>query len=86
MVTIFSTKKIKIGQNRNMNDPIIQKFETALKNVCLNLAKQIVVDGEGAKKFVTVKVKNAKSLTSAKNIAFSVANSPLFKTAIWRGP
>ena len=82
MVTIFSTKKIKIGQNRNMNDPIIQKFETALKNVCLNLAKQIVVDGEGAKKFVTVKVKNAKSLTSAKNIAFSVANSPLFKTAI----
>ena len=82
MVTIFSTRKIKIGQNRNMNDPIIQKFEVALKNVCLNLAKQIVVDGEGAKKFVTVKVKNAKSITSAKRIAFSIANSPLFKTAI----
>ena len=82
MVTIFSTRKIKIGQNRNMNDPIIQKFEVALKNVCLNLAKQIVVDGEGAKKFVTVKVRNAKSITSAKRIAFSIANSPLFKTAI----
>ena len=55
MVAIFSTQKVKIGQNRNINDPIIQKFEMALKKVCLNLAKQIVVDGEGAKKFVTVK-------------------------------
>ena len=55
MVAIFSTKKIKIGQNRSLNDPIIQKFEIALKKLCLNLSKQIVVDGEGAKKFVTVK-------------------------------
>jgi len=82
MVTIFSTKKIKIGQNRNMQDPVIQKFELVLKKLCLNLAKQIVVDGEGAKKFVTVKIINAKSLTMAKNIAFSVANSPLIKTAV----
>ena len=82
MVGIFSTKKIKIGQNRNITDPIIQKFEQALKRLTLNLAKQIVVDGEGAKKFITVKVINAKSLLSAKKIAFSVANSPLFKTAV----
>ena len=82
MVGIFSTKKIKIGQNRVITDPIIQKFEIALKKLCLNLAKQIVVDGEGAKKFVTIKVINAKSLMSAKNIAFSIANSPLVKTAI----
>ena len=82
MVTIFSTKKIKIGQNRNILDPVIQKFEVALKKLCLNLAKQIVVDGEGAKKFVTVKILNAKSLTSAKKIGMSIANSPLVKTAI----
>tara|TARA_A100001011_G_C14311955_1_gene846021 strand:+ start:31 stop:1341 length:1311 start_codon:yes stop_codon:yes gene_type:complete len=82
MVVLFSTKKIKIGQNRSLNDPILQKFELALKKLCLNLSKQIVVDGEGAKKFVTVKVINAKSLSSAKKIAFSVANSPLVKTAI----
>jgi glutamate N-acetyltransferase/amino-acid N-acetyltransferase len=82
MVSIFSTKKIKIGQNKSLNDPIIKKFELALKSLCLNLSKQIVVDGEGAKKFVTVKVINARSLTSAKKIAFSVANSPLVKTAI----
>ena len=46
------------------------------------LAKQVVVDGEGAKKFVTINVINAKSLGSAKNIAFSIANSPLVKTAV----
>ena len=82
MVSIFSTRKIKIGHNRGISDPVIQKFEAALKNVCLNLAKQIVVDGEGAKKFLTINVINAKSLTSAKKIAFSVASSPLVKTAL----
>ena len=82
MVSIFSTRAVKIGSNISLNDKVIQKFEVALKNLCLNLAKQIVVDGEGAKKFVTVNVINAKSLGSAKNIAFSIANSPLFKTAI----
>ena len=82
MVSLFSTRVIKIGQNLSLNDKIIQKFELSLKKLCLNLAKQIVVDGEGAKKFLTVKVINAKSLGSAKNIAFSIANSPLIKTAI----
>jgi len=82
MVTIFSTGVKKIGQNRGSEDPLIKKFEIALKNVCLNLAKQIVVDGEGAKKFVTIKVLNARSHISAKKIAFSIADSPLVKTAI----
>ena len=82
MVSIFSTKAIKIGQNISLNDKTVQKFEVALKKLCLNLAKQIVVDGEGAKKFVTINVINAKSLGSAKNIAFSIANSPLVKTAM----
>ena len=82
MVSIFSTKSVKIGQNISLNDKAVQKFEVALKKVCLNLAKQIVVDGEGAKKFITLNVMNAKSLSSAKNIAFSIANSPLVKTAV----
>ena len=82
MVSIFSTRKIKIGHNRGITDPVIQKFELALKSVCLNLAKQVVVDGEGAKKFLTIKIVNAKSVTSAKKIAFSIANSPLVKTAV----
>ena len=82
MVSIFSTRSIKIGQNISLTDKVVQKFEVALKKLCLNLAKQIVVDGEGAKKFVTINVINAKSLGSAKNIAFSIANSPLVKTAM----
>ena len=82
MVSIFSTRKIKIGHNRGITDPVVQKFEASLKSVCLNLAKQIVVDGEGAKKFLTINVVNAKSISSAKKIAFSVASSPLVKTAI----
>ena len=82
MVSIFSTRALKIGENLSLNDKVIQKFELALKKLCLNLAKQIVVDGEGAKKFLTISVINAKSLGSAKKIAFSIANSPLVKTAV----
>ena len=82
MVAIFSTKKIKIGKINNISSSEIIKFEGALKDVCLDLAKQVVVDGEGAKKFLTIKVVNAKTEQSAKKIAFSVANSPLVKTAI----
>jgi glutamate N-acetyltransferase / amino-acid N-acetyltransferase len=82
MVSIFSTRAVKIGQNISLIDKGVQKFEIALKKLCLNLAKQIVVDGEGAKKFLTINVINAKSLGSAKKIAFSIANSPLVKTAV----
>ena len=82
MVSIFSTRALKIGQNLSLNDKVIQKFELALKKLTLNLAKQVVVDGEGAKKFLTINVINAKSLGSAKKIAFSIANSPLIKTAV----
>tara|TARA_E500000178_G_scaffold354548_1_gene423894 strand:- start:803 stop:2107 length:1305 start_codon:yes stop_codon:yes gene_type:complete len=82
MVSIFSTRAIKIGPNLSLNDKITKKFEFTLKKLCLNLAQQIVVDGEGAKKFLTVRVINGKSLSSAKNVAFSIANSPLVKTAV----
>ena len=82
MVTIFSTKAVKIGQNLSLNDKAVQNFEIALKKLCLNLSKQIIVDGEGANKFITINVINAKSLGSAKKIAFSIANSPLVKTAV----
>tara|TARA_B100000242_G_scaffold134969_1_gene95905 strand:+ start:1890 stop:3194 length:1305 start_codon:yes stop_codon:yes gene_type:complete len=82
MVSIFSTRTLKVGHNLSLSDKIIQKFELALKKLCLNLSKQIIVDGEGAKKFITINVINAKSLGSAKNVAFSIANSPLIKTAV----
>ncbi len=82
MVSIFATGKAKNSKIYNVLDPKLQDFEKALHRLSLNLAKQIVSDGEGAKKFITVNVIGARSSAMAKNIAFSVANSPLFKTAI----
>jgi glutamate N-acetyltransferase/amino-acid N-acetyltransferase len=74
--------KVKNSKIYNILDPKLKGFEKALHNVMLNLSKQIVADGEGAKKFVTINVIKARSMQGAKKIAFSVANSPLVKTAI----
>ena len=82
MVAIFSTKKIKNKKLNTISSKEAKKFEKALRTVCLELAKQIVVDGEGAKKFITVKIINSETPNRAKNIAFSIANSPLVKTAV----
>ncbi len=82
MVSIFATGKAKNSKIYNVLDPKLLDFEKALHRLSLNLAKQIVVDGEGAKKFITVNVTGARSLTMAKNIGFAIANSPLVKTAI----
>ena len=82
MVAIFATGESKNSKIYNVLDPKLQDFEKALHRLCLNLAKQIVVDGEGAKKFITVEVIGARSASMAKQVAFSIANSPLFKTAI----
>ena len=49
----------------------------------LNLAKRVASDGEGATKFVTINCLNCKTEKDAKNICFSIANSPLVKTAIF---
>ena len=53
-----------------------------MNKVLLNLAKRVVNDGEGASKFITGNVQNCKNENDAKKIAFSIANSPLVKTAI----
>ena len=47
-----------------------------------NLAKSVAADGEGASKFVSIKVERCKNERDAKKICFSIANSPLVKTAI----
>ena len=82
MVTIFSTGKAGNTKIENILDSKIVNFEKSLHQVMLNLAKQIVLDGEGAKKFVTININKAQNNESAKKIAFSIANSPLIKTAI----
>ena len=82
MVSIFSTAKANNYMIKNINDSRLNEFDKALHSVLLNLAKRITADGEGASKFVTVNVNNSKTKEDAKKVAFSIANSPLVKTAI----
>ena len=82
MVSIFSTGKANNANIKNITDKKIKNFDIALHSVLLNLAKRIVGDGEGASKFITINVVRSKTENDAKKIAFSIANSPLVKTAI----
>ena len=82
MITVFSTGKAKNSLITTLNDKKIKSFDESLNNVLLNLAKRVVADGEGAKKFVTISILNTKTEYDAKKIGFSIANSPLVKTAI----
>ena len=82
MVSIFSTGIAKNSKINNIKDEKIKDFDIALHSVLLNLAKRIVADGEGASKFITINVVKSKTEDEAKKIAFSIANSPLVKTAI----
>tara|TARA_B100000989_G_scaffold77289_1_gene54887 strand:+ start:3771 stop:5072 length:1302 start_codon:yes stop_codon:yes gene_type:complete len=82
MISIFSTGKAKNSLIKSINDKKVKLFDESLKNVLLNLAKRVVADGEGASKFVTINVFNSKTEQDAKKIGFSIANSPLVKTAL----
>ncbi len=82
MISIFSTGKARNSLIKSIADKKIKSFDESLNKVLLNLAKRVVADGEGASKFITLNVLNAKTENDAKKIGFSIANSPLVKTAI----
>ena len=81
MVGIFATGEAKNAIINNISDERIKNFDKSLHNLLLNLAKRVTADGEGASKFISIHVENAKTEKDAKKIAFSIANSPLVKTA-----
>ena len=81
MVCFFSTRKISI-KVKTIKDKILHKFKKDLQWLAIELAKKIIYDGEGATKIIEVNVFGAQSYTDAKNVALSIANSPLVKTAI----
>jgi glutamate N-acetyltransferase / amino-acid N-acetyltransferase len=64
------------------DDPRLAPFRDALDDLLIDLAQQVARDGEGARKFVTVRVTGATDDRSAHRIAMSIANSPLVKTAV----
>ncbi len=61
----------------------LEKFSKALQLICLVLAKMVILDAEGATKFIQIDVYRAKNVTEAKTIALLIANSVLFKTAVF---
>ena len=82
MLSIFSTGYAENKEAKSYKDKILDDFDKSLNSVLKDLAKSIAADGEGASKFVTVRVEKCKNENDAKKICFSVANSPLVKTAI----
>jgi len=82
MVSIFATGEVANSNIKTIKDKKLSNFNSSLFNVLLNLAKRVAADGEGASKFISIKVKNCKTEEEAKKVSFSIANSPLVKTAI----
>ncbi|MCG8324426.1 MAG: bifunctional glutamate N-acetyltransferase/amino-acid acetyltransferase ArgJ [Thiotrichales bacterium] len=68
---------------RHADDESFGKFRDILVELCCQLAQSIVRDGEGATKFVTIRVEQAQSQTECLQLAYTVAHSPLVKTALF---
>ena len=81
-VFVATTNKKELGFTKDKKTKAINIFYEELKATMIDLAKKIVMDGEGATKFITVTVKNAKDTYRARKICFSIANSILVKTAL----
>tara|TARA_B100000315_G_C14593773_1_gene597486 strand:- start:6742 stop:7836 length:1095 start_codon:yes stop_codon:yes gene_type:complete len=77
-VFFLSSRKVSLKTKKD-----IDCFSLKLKDVCLKLAKLIVKDAEGASKFLEIEIKGAKTKLEAKKAGFSLANSSLFKCAIY---
>lgn len=79
---VFATGAAGTPMLETMDDPGADALAAAIADVCRNLAQQIVRDGEGAQKFITIRVTGAVSDASARAIGLAIGNSPLVKTAI----
>ncbi|MEO0815736.1 MAG: bifunctional glutamate N-acetyltransferase/amino-acid acetyltransferase ArgJ [Pseudomonadota bacterium] len=82
---VFATGQCGMDQVSDEDDPRYAVLSEALLRVSLDLAHQIVKDGEGAQKFIAIRVTGAADTKSAKRAAASIANSPLVKTALAAG-
>jgi len=81
-VLLFATGQARHAPVGEGDEAALRGFSAALDAVLLELALQVVRDGEGATKLVRVEVTGAVSAGSAKRVALAIANSPLVKTAI----
>lgn len=79
MVVLFATGQYQFSIR---NHEEVKAFKQLLNDVCIDLAKKVARDGEGATKLIEARVTGAATHTEAKKIAKSIINSPLIKTAI----
>ncbi len=79
---LFATGAARHRPVARAGDPRLQGFRAALEAVLTDLAQQIVRDGEGAQKLVSITVRGAASEAAARKLGLAIANSPLVKTAI----
>jgi glutamate N-acetyltransferase/amino-acid N-acetyltransferase len=84
-VLLCATQQARHAPITSSDDPRLDDFRRALDAVMIDLATQIVRDGEGAEKFVTIDVGGAESDEAARRIGLTIGNSPLVKTAIAAG-
>jgi glutamate N-acetyltransferase/amino-acid N-acetyltransferase len=81
-VLVFATGRAGNARIASWDSPGADAFAAALADICRQLAHLVVRDGEGAQKFVTIRVSGAVNDASARRVGLSIANSPLVKTAI----
>lgn len=79
---LFATGKASHAVIHRASDPRLADFKAKLQDLLIELAQAIVKDGEGASKFITIRVTGAESEGAARKIGLSIGNSPLVKTAI----
>jgi glutamate N-acetyltransferase / amino-acid N-acetyltransferase len=79
---LFATRQAAHPSITRASDSRLADFRVALQELSIELAKQVICDGEGVAHFATIDVTGARSHASAKRVAFAIANSPLVKTAI----
>jgi glutamate N-acetyltransferase/amino-acid N-acetyltransferase len=79
---LFATGQAGNPVVSSAKDPALRAFKKALDDLLLDLALQVVKDGEGASKFVEIRVRGAASARAARTIGMAIANSPLVKTAV----
>jgi glutamate N-acetyltransferase/amino-acid N-acetyltransferase len=84
-VLLCATQQARHAPVTSADDPRLGDFRRALETMMIDLATQIVRDGEGAEKFVTIDVTGAESDEAARRIGLAIGNSPLVKTAIAAG-
>ena len=81
---LFATAQVGT-QDVDVAHPDYAAIKAAITEVCIELAQATVRDGEGATRFITIDVSGATTVAEARQVAFSIAHSPLVKTAMFAG-